>query len=362
MHPVVFSSAWFSDFQRPLLTLLNAPVIGGELRDALALRRCDVGGDPRRRIVRILPHAYIVRNPDGTFTMDVRTHAKYAMRLRSQFDPIWKAAHAWDRFVANPLVPALNLGFDTLTVYPDPDPESTTVDGQTGRSAVNETWATIRAGAGNDSIDSAAATDTPLIRTSTTTNQFASFTRSILLFDTSALTAAAIISAGVLSVWYGNKYNDSAIGADVDVYTSTPASNTALANADFAQVGTTSQTGAATPYASITTGAYTDFTFNATGRGNINKTGVSKFGQRNANYDVANVDPSSVNWTSDGRNGFNTVFAETTGSANDPKLVVTYTVPAAALTGTVTGSITEGDIVAGGKTIILTLTGDTFIA
>jgi len=34
----------------------------------------------------------------------------------------------------------------------------------------------------------------------------------------------------------------------------------------------------------------------------------------------------------------------------------------AALTGTVTASITEADIVTGGKTIILTLTGDTFIA
>lgn len=32
------------------------------------------------------------------------------------------------------------------------------------------------------------------------------------------------------------------------------------------------------------------------------------------------------------------------------------------LTGTVTGTITEADIVAGGKTIIVTLDGDTFIA
>lgn len=36
--------------------------------------------------------------------------------------------------------------------------------------------------------------------------------------------------------------------------------------------------------------------------------------------------------------------------------------PSAALTGTITGSITEADIVAGGKTIILTLTGDTWVA
>ena len=33
----------------------------------------------------------------------------------------------------------------------------------------------------------------------------------------------------------------------------------------------------------------------------------------------------------------------------------------AAVTGTITASITEADIVAGGKTIVLTLTGDTWI-
>ncbi len=36
--------------------------------------------------------------------------------------------------------------------------------------------------------------------------------------------------------------------------------------------------------------------------------------------------------------------------------------PVATLTGTVTASITEADIVAGGKTIIITLTGDTWVA
>lgn len=47
-----------------------------------------------------------------------------------------------------------------------------------------------------------------------------------------------------------------------------------------------------------------------------------------------------------------------------PYLSVTYTVNAgsAALTGTITAATTEADIVAGGKTIVLTLTGDTWVA
>ena len=36
--------------------------------------------------------------------------------------------------------------------------------------------------------------------------------------------------------------------------------------------------------------------------------------------------------------------------------------PTAAITGTATASITEADVVAGGKTIIITLTGDTWVA
>ena len=41
---------------------------------------------------------------------------------------------------------------------------------------------------------------------------------------------------------------------------------------------------------------------------------------------------------------------------------ITVSEPSAALTGTITASVTEDDIVAGGKTAIITLTGDTWIA
>lgn len=56
------------------------------------------------------------------------------------------------------------------------------------------------------------------------------------------------------------------------------------------------------------------------------------------------------------------------GSAPDNNLaegtveLLVDTGPTAALTGTATSSITETDIVAGGKTVILTLTGDTYVA
>lgn len=46
-----------------------------------------------------------------------------------------------------------------------------------------------------------------------------------------------------------------------------------------------------------------------------------------------------------------------------PPGVATFTFPASAVvTGTITASVTEADIVTGGKTLIITLTGDTWIA
>lgn len=175
-HPRVFSNAWFARHQRTLLALLRTPVIGRELRAALAIRRHDVGWDGR--IVRLTPHSYTVANDDGTFTTDFRTHAKYGKRLYHQVLPLWKAAHAWDQFVANPLVPALNVGFDTLQQYPDSDPETTTTDGWLARDGVDESWATIRAGAGSSVLDTVGSQNIISIRSFTTSNGWNELVRS----------------------------------------------------------------------------------------------------------------------------------------------------------------------------------------
>jgi len=318
MHPVVFSPAWFDRYQTVLLGLLRMPVIGRELRDVLAIRRHDVGYDGR--IVRITPHSYTVANPDGTFTADVRTHHKYAKRLRYQLDGLWRAAHAWDQYVANPLVPALNVGFDTLTAYPDPSPEVTSVDGVVRRQGVDESFAALRGGSGNSSDDASAGMEFVRLQASATSNQYAALYRSVLLFDTSSLTAAASISSAVLSL-YGTFKNDPAGWApSLDIYSSAPASNTAIAASDYGSFGTTSYTGAPISYASWAA-TYNDFTLNASGRAAIATTGVSKFGAREATYDVANVAPT---WSSGAAMTMEGYFADQTGSANDPKLVVTY--------------------------------------
>lgn len=210
----------------------------------------------------------------------------------------------------------------TLTVYPDANPETTSVDGWAQRDTVVETWATIIAGAGNNSLDTEASGNLVSFNPDTTAGNWILLRRFIVLFDTSALGASANISAGVLSVEGNGKLDLAGLAPTIDVYTSTPASNTAIVNADFTQTGAVSQTGSPMAYATWSTTGYNDFTFNATGIGNINKTGVSKFALRNANYDVAGTAPT---WGATARIQFAGYSADQAGTSSDPKLVITYT-------------------------------------
>lgn len=209
----------------------------------------------------------------------------------------------------------------TLTVYPSP---GVTVDGYALHNEDAQTWATILAGAGTTSADSSAFEELIQIWASTTSNTWRLNRRAIFLFDTSALGASATITAAVMSVFGKDKSDGLSITPDLDAYTSTPASNTALAASDYPNLGTVSQTGSPITYSGWSTSAYNDFTFNATGIGNISKTGISKFGVRNANYDVSGTIPT---WSSGAMSYAGGYYSDQTGTANDPKLVITYTPP-----------------------------------
>ncbi|MFH1820642.1 MAG: hypothetical protein ABH805_01905, partial [Candidatus Nealsonbacteria bacterium] len=109
---------------------------------------------------------------------------------------------------------------------------------------------------------------------------------------------------------------------DVNVYSATPNSNTALVTSDYAQTGGNTPTALATAitYIGWNTAGYNDWTFNASGIAAIDVLGVSKFSVRNANYDAASSTPS---WGA-GSSSFSAYYADQTGTAQDPKLVVTY--------------------------------------
>lgn len=323
-HWRAFDRGWFRANQVWLLWALNTPLLGRMVRYILRIDMADVWTPCDTRIVEIAPNRYTVQLPSGQYRTDFRTHWKYSKRLYYAWKPLWWLLHYWDSAFSDRWAPQLSYGFATLTAYPDPDPEVATVDGYPSRDIGGQTWAGLRDGAGN-AVDESSGSLSVAIRSGTnpTWNRLR---RVIALFDTSSLGSSATISAAVLSLYGDSKSDTAGWAPNLDIYTSSPASNTSLVAGDYSQLGTTSQTGSPISYASFTAGAYNDFTFNATGRSNISKTGISKFGARNGNYDAANSEPS---YSASQQCILNTLSADTAGTTSDPKLVVTYSAAAA---------------------------------
>ena len=361
-HWRALGTLFFLSHQRKLIWLLNAPILKLWFRWALRIHK-DLSY--RERVCGIRPNSYTVylgrKDKEFRLRTDFRTHDKFSKRLYYAFRPLWWAVHLWDWMFAERWVPRWSFGFDTLTRYPDEDPETNTFDGHNYRWDGSSEWdfatligssLTSVAGASTDSTEYAAS-----IGAGPTSNLWAACQRSIFLFNTAALGSGATITAAVLSLFGQSK--DNPLNLSIDIYISNPLSNTGYTQSDWNSFGSTSQTGAPIAVADFSVIAYNDFTFNATGRGNVSKTGISKFGARATN----DAEATAPAWSANYSGYFGIYFAEQTGTANDPKLVVTYTAGAAsaATSGTATANIVEGDVVAGGKTIIITLTGDTWI-
>jgi len=319
-HWRAFDKKFFIKHQDTLLFLLNAPVVSYVFRYIFRIHE-------KRDIAGILPNAYFTVDGEQ-ITADFRTHDKYSKRLYYAFRPLWWALHAWDWTVADRFVPALSFGFATLTSYPDADPETTTVDGTVKMEYVYSSgvgWSTLRADAGSGADDDTATRDIVSILTDDVGWQ--RLRRGIFLFDTSTLTSSATISAAVLSLYGYAKTDGLSITPDIDIYTSNPASNTALVGGDFDSLGSTSQTGTPITYAGWNTAAYNAFTFNT--YANISKTGVSKFGARNAYYDATGNDLTAY-WANTASSTISCYMADQSGTSNDPRFVVTYTLPSSA--------------------------------
>jgi len=110
--------------------------------------------------------------------------------------------------------------------------------------------------------------------------------------DTSALGATATITGATLKIYtLGDVLPEHEFNAAI--VATTPASNTAIALADYSAFGATVGSDI------VSLGASTDytFTFNATGLDWINKTGYTQIGIRNHRNDISNVAPSYYDYT-----------------------------------------------------------------
>lgn len=265
---------------------------------------------------------------------DYRIGSKWANVIRCRFSQFRAAAKYFEVSAWNQAGRSMFKYDDsrilglTLTAYPDANVETSTVDGSISRdgdgSGTGTNWTTQYVGwdgtgGGGASSDSAATLGAAYAHKYT--GEFG-IGRGLMLFDTSSLTAGATISAAVLSLWPTlAAENADNVNHFVNIFSSAPASNTAIAATDFDSVGSTKF---AQDYdiTGMGTGAYKDWTFVAAGISAISKTGISKFGTRGGR-DINDDNPEDNNVSA-----YNVTVstADHTGTSQDPKLVVTYTI------------------------------------
>ncbi len=235
----------------------------------------------------------------------------------------------WER-----LLPGQPLFAQTSTFRPDPNTETSSVDGFVAMGDQSPDWSVYnKCSAVRDDISGNALGDSDVNFTVGVTQTAFDFpplldnqgedefgceiSRGFFLFDTSSLPNDAVVSAATLQV-----YVNSRSGSEEAVVTSSnPASNTGLVLDDYPDVGTTLLSNTIS-VASMTTGAYNTFTLNATGMTNISTTGVTKKAIRMKNE----IDATFSSIISGGVvDNFSLRAAETTGTSQDPRLDVTYT-------------------------------------
>jgi hypothetical protein len=217
------------------------------------------------------------------------------------------------------------IGNTVDTYYPNAHTESTSVDGYSGQDNVLGSWATVRnAVTGSTAGDSGTVLQMYVGNYNVGGAKYWIY-RSALLFDTSALGDTDTIDSATLSLYPVTKLADSLslTNTSFRMVTSTPASNTAVTTADYDQFGLVA---GATDLAisGITTGSYSMvFTLNATGLTWIDATGITKLGVRHT-ADTEDENPIAPGSADD----YSLIYAssaDTTGTTQDPKLIVTHT-------------------------------------
>jgi len=208
------------------------------------------------------------------------------------------------------------------TFYPDANPETSSVDGFVESTEDNIPWLSSRNHNGVYAGPSSAATTNFVRHGRDADGNCNRFFRSVALFPTAALPDSAPITAAVLSV-RGHGKTTSNWKVSPNVYSALPQSNTNLVGTDFlyTRFGTT-PFATTIGYDNWAEDGYNDWTLNASGKAAIDREGISKFGFRDATYDV----PASMPGVAGG-SAISAYFAEQ-GTGYKPKLVIEYTPPA----------------------------------
>ena len=318
-----FDKEWFEKYQPVLILLLNQPILKYWFRWILRIHKdCKFN----EFIDRIEPHTYRVKLDGNEYRSDLRTHNKFSKRIYYAFRPVWLTLHILDYVIQRTVMPDFSFGFDTLTAYPMAgwnNGVGTTCDAMvTAQRLSSDGWfALVNQTTGDDYSFYDSNPEASAYYLEWEGNTYYAIARYFATFDTSALTSVATISSAYLGL-----YTDVATFGTYQVnyaaiycFQSTqqyPYSVNASTYNDFGfeYYGFIN-------HSSWLANEYTQLTFNAIGKAMVSKTGITQLCLRHA-YDAEFYAPTEVNralW----------VGADTSGTNKDPKLVVTYSLPAA---------------------------------
>lgn len=243
-----------------------------------------------------------------------------------------------------PLKEGETIMLTTDTFYPDPDPESTSVDGfvqyDTGNPPSSSQWDTAHdATSGTTVADNTTSSAYQCGFLLDALNNHTLIGRTFLLFDTSSLPDNTTISSATISVYSVGAIVRDAVNDGYDFITvvqSSPASNTALVLDDYDKCGAVNNPTEGIDNADRldlstvnSSSSWYDFPLNSTGISWISKTGVSKFGMREG-HDVLDIYPGTPGTYYNNLLEF--ALADTAGTTQDPKLVVVHTPPVTEVT------------------------------
>ena len=175
----------------------------------------------------------------------------------------------------------------TISIFkPDAHTESSSFDGYIRNSECSpaQPWCGMQsATCGNCANDSGASMNIGYLAAGGgCCDKYARIDRAYITFNTNTIPCGDVISAATLGVVAKVVRNTFSGGDSMILVTNTVSSVTGLTVADFNNVGTANQATASIPLACITADscAYTTFTLNSTGIGNITKDGATKFALR----------------------------------------------------------------------------------
>lgn len=213
----------------------------------------------------------------------------------------------------------------STTFFPDPDPETNSFDGYCRQSGEPETWAfKISAATADDCIDNSTVLYILKIEGSGA-SEYKNLFRAVLSFFTAPIPDGATITSTTLSVFPTTQQDTLVITPNLAIVGVTTASTTGMVVADYGiqnWATSTEFTDSRVAYADLDTGSYEVITLNSAGNSYINKTGLTKFGLINGQYDLDETDPGVG-----GTNAQSRVIikgAEEPGTSQDPRLIVTY--------------------------------------